>query len=180
MFSRTWLAVLAGSVALWGMNQLGGGVPLPDAGAGGLSPAAAGRGGPGTGGVPRRGRGARMRRRLRGRPCGTLGRSSGGYRERCRPVLGGEAFDAFALRLRRAVAGGGSPRSWIREARLAVELTAGPQAGALDPDLVWAAALGRAASDARAFDAELVAWFDARAPSGGDAAVVVPAGAAGR
>ena len=30
MFSRTWLAVLAGSVVLWGMNQLGGGSSFPD------------------------------------------------------------------------------------------------------------------------------------------------------
>ena len=94
-------------------------------------------------------------------------------------MLGGEAFDAFAF-----VYGERSRAVVVaildREARLAAELAAGPQAGALDPDLVWAAALGRAASDVRAFDAELVAWFDARAPLGDDAAVVVPAGAAGR
>ena len=178
MFSRTWLAVLAGSVALWGMNQLGGGVPLPDAGAGGLSPAAAAAAVPGL---------AACLEEVAspdapapsGPPVPDARSVERRYRERCRPVLGGEAFDAFALvygeRSRAAVAA-----ILDREARLAVELAAGPQAGALDPDLVWAAALGRAASDARAFDAELVAWFDARAPSGRDAAVVVPAGAAGR
>ncbi len=191
MFSRTWLAVLAGSVALWGMNQLGGGPSLPDPGAGSVSPSAwalgssaaaaavpalaacldevatldaAAAGGPVVQDVPF------VERR---------------YRARCRPVLDGEAFDAFAAaygeRSRAAVAA-----ILEREERLAVELVAGPQAAALDPDAVWAAALGRAALDARAFGAELVAWFDAMTPAGGaevsvvaadEGAVVDPAGA---
>ena len=181
MFSRTWLAVLAGSVALWGMNQLGG-APLPDAGAGGLLPAPAPYS-PAAAAVP--GLAACLEEVAfpdaaapSGPPVPDARSVERRYRERCRPVLRGEAFDAFALvygeRSRAAVAA-----ILDREARLAVELAAGPQAGALDPDLVWAAALGRAASDVRAFDAELVAWFDARAPLGGDGAVV-PAGAAGR
>ena len=185
MFSRTWLAVLAGSVALWGMNQLGGGVPLPDAGAGGPlpvpappSPAAAAAAVPGLAACLEEVASSDPPAPS-GPPVPDTPSVERRYRERCRPVLGGEAFDAFALvygeRSRAAVAA-----ILDREARLAVELAAGPQAGALDPDLVWAAALGRAASDVRAFDAELVAWFDARAPLGGDAAVVVPAGAAAR
>ena len=169
MFSRTWLAVLAGSVALWGMNQLGAGPPSPEPDAGSVSPArasdfssvavpelaacldqvvsldaavSAGSVVQGASSVERR------------------------YRERCRPGLDGGAFDAFAAaygeRSRGAVA-----LILEREERLAAELVSGPQAGALDPDVVWAAALGRAASDARAFYAELVAWFDTRAPAGG-------------
>ena len=107
------------------------------------------------------------------------------YRARCRPVLDGDAFDAFVAaygeRSRAAVAA-----ILEREERLAAELVAGPQAAALDPDAVWAAALGRAALDARAFGAELVAWFDAMTPAGGaevsvvaadEGAVVDPAGA---
>ena len=184
MFSRTWLAVLAGSVVLWGMGQLGGGASLPDVDADGLALSA-----PVSLSAP-----AAAVRALAacldeaassdapapsGPPVPAASSVEWRYRERCRPVLGGEAFDPFAVvygeRSRAAVAA-----ILDREARLAAELVAGPQAGTLDPDVVWAAAVGRAASDVRAFDAELVAWFDARAPLGGDAAVVVSAGAAGR
>ena len=177
MFSRTWLTVLAGSVALWAMNQLGAGFLPRDAGADGAlavpappSPAAAA---------------AAVEGLVSCLDEVALSDATDGwpverwYRERCRPALGGDAFDVFVVvygeRSRLVVAG-----ILDREARLAAELAAAPHAGALDPDLVWAAALGRAAFDVREFAAELAAWFDARVALAGDGAVVVPAGAAGR
>jgi len=185
VFSRTWLAVLAGSAVLWGMNQLGGVAPLPVPDAGG-GPRTRAAGSPAVAGVavpelaacldavasldavPRAGPPAQDASSVEGR-----------YRDRCRPVLDGAAFDAFA------VVYGERSRAVVtaildREERLAAELVAGPRAAALDPDVVWAAALGRAASDAQAFHVELVAWFDARAVSGGGAAVAAPAGAPAR
>jgi len=194
VFSRTWLAVLAGSVALWGMNQLGGGPSLPDPGARGVSPSSWALGSSAAAAaVP--GLAACLDAAAAldaGAPGGPVVQDvpfvERRYRARCRPVLDGEAFDAFAAaygeRSRAAVAA-----ILEREERLAAELVAGPQAAALDPDAVWAAALGRAALDARAFGAELVAWFDARAPAGSaeapavaadEGAVVDPAGVPAR
>lgn len=184
MFSRTWLAVLAGSVVLWGMGQLGGGGSFPDLDPGGLaipapvSPAAAAASASGLAACLEE--------------AGSLDASASSasgaqdaslverrYHERCRPLIRGAAFDAFAVvygeRSRAAVAA-----IVDREARLAAELAAGPQAGALDPDVVWAAALRRAASDVRGFEAELAAWFDARLASVGAGSVVVSADPAGR
>ena len=177
MFSRTWLTVLAGSVALWAMNQLGAGFLPPDAGAGGAltvpappSPAAAAAVVEGL---------ASCLEEVALSDAPDAWPVERWYRERCRPVLGGDAFDAFVVvygeRSRTVVAA-----IVDREARLAAELAAAPNAGALDPDVVWAAAMGRAASDVREFSAELAAWLDARVLLAGDAAVVVPAGAAGR
>ena len=176
MFSRTWLTVLAGSVVLWGMNQLGGGFSPPDAGAGALlpvpvppSPAAAAAAVPGLAFVPRRGRGRRMRP--------IRGPWSGGT-----PSAVVRCWKATRSMRSSSFTASGRGRAVVaildREARLAVELAAAPQAGALDPDLVWTAALGRAASDVRAFEADLVAWFDARASLGGDTAVLDSARAA--
>ncbi len=179
MFSRTWLAVLAGSVALWGMNQLGGGPSLPDPGAGDISPARALGSLAAAAAVPRLAAcldeaASLDAAAVPGPVVQDVPFVERRYRARCRPVLDGEAFDAFAAaygeRSRAAVAA-----ILEREERLAAELVAGPQAAALDPDAVWAAALGRAALDARAFGAELVAWFDARAPAGGVEAPVVAA-----
>ncbi|MCY4122852.1 MAG: hypothetical protein OXG72_18235 [Acidobacteria bacterium] len=182
MFSRTWLAVLAGSVVLWGMGQLGGGL-FPDSSAGGLAvPAPVS---PADAAAAPRGLAACLEEVVSpdaaasSRAAPDVAFVERRYRERCRPLLRGEVFDAFAVlygeRARAAVAA-----ILDREARLAAELAAGPQAAALDADLVWAAALGRAASDVRAFDVALDAWFDAweRPRSGG--AVVSPDGAAGR
>lgn len=193
MFSRTWLAVLAGSVALWGMNQLGGAPALPDPGAGGAPAARAPGRSAAAAAVPRLAACLDEAASLdAAAPGGPVVRDvpfvERRYRARCRPVLDGEAFDAFAAaygeRSRAALAA-----ILDREERLAAELVAGPQAAALDPDVVWAAALGRAASDARAFAAELAAWFDARAPAAGAGSpvaaaaggvVVDPAGALAR
>lgn len=184
MFSRTWLAVLAGSFVVWGMNQIGAGPSLPASGTGGAgqvrplgsSPAAAAA-------VPG------LAACLDEVASLDAAASSGSgvqeapsverrYRERCRPGLDGAGFGAFAIaygeRSRAAVAA-----ILDREERLAAELVAGPQAAVLDSDVVWAAALTRAASDVRAFDDELAAWFDARAPSSGAAVSVGAPDAAG-
>ena len=164
MFSRTWVAVLAGSVVLWGMGQLGGGSFPDSAAVGGLAvPAPVS---PAEAAAAARGLAACLEEVVSPDEAASSGAVRDvpfierRYRERCRPLLGGEAFDAFAVvygeRARAAVAA-----ILDREARLAAELAAAPQAAALDADMVWAAALGRAASDVRAFDAELVAWFHA-------------------
>lgn len=173
IFSRTWIAVLAGSVALWGMSRLGEGVSAPDVGAGSVFPASehgsaatapaglaacledvASLGG--TAGVP----GPALQD---GSPVARR------YRERCRPLLSGAAFDAFAF------AYGERSRGVVaaileREERLAAELVAGLQGAALDPDVVWAAALLRAALDVRGFADELSAWFDEEVSAGGGGA----------
>lgn len=124
MFSRTWITVLAGSVALWGMSRLGEGVLGPDVGAGSAVPASA-HGSAGTGlrvwrHVWRRS----LRLTVRLRPDGSSVVQR--YRERCRPLVGGAAFDAFALVY------GERSRAVVlaileREERLAAELIAGPQ-----------------------------------------------------
>jgi hypothetical protein len=177
VFSRTWLAVLAGSLVLWGINQIGAGPPSPAPDPGDVPPApapaspsaaadavpvlaacldavvaldVAAPAGPGVREV------LSVERR---------------YRDHCRPVLDGAAFDAFA------VAYGVRSRAVVaaildREERLAAEVLGGP-AAVLDPDVVWAAALARAASDARAFENELVAWFGARVPASGAAVPLV-------
>jgi len=180
VFSRTWLAVLAGSVALWGMNQLGGAPVPPDPGAGSAPPVRAPGPPAAAAAVPRLAACLDEAASLDVaavpdpvvRDVPFVERR---YRARCRPVLDGEVFDAFAVaygeRSRAAVAA-----ILEREERLAAELVAGPQAAALDPDAVWAAALGRAASDARAFGVELAAWFDARAPAAGAGWPVAAAG----
>ena len=163
MFSRTWITVLAGSVALWGMSRLGEGVSAPDVGAGSAVPASA----HGSAGTAPAGLAACLEEvaSLDG-PAAPAGSSVvQRYRERCRPLVGGAAFDAFALVY------GERSRAVVlaileREERLAAELIAGPQGAALDPDVVSAAALLRAALDVRAFVAELSAWFDARVPAG--------------
>ncbi|MYD87562.1 MAG: hypothetical protein F4018_00170 [Acidobacteria bacterium] len=182
VFSRTWIAVLAGSVALWGMSRLGDGVSVPDVGAGSVPPVSA-SGSAAT--AP--GRLAACLEQVASLD-GTAAAAGSvatdalaverRYRARCRPLLGGAAFDAFAL------AYGERSRGVVaaiveREERLAAELIAGPQGAVLDPDVVWAAALLRAAQDVRGFAAELSAWFDARFPVGADQVVVpvgVPAG----
>ena len=163
MFSRAWLAILAGSFALWGMSQLGGGPSPTGPGEGGavsVSPAAASDAVPALAACledaaspdPDSREVLPVQRR---------------YRRWCLPLLGGDAFDAFAVvygeRSRAVVSGIVS-----REARLAVEVAAGPQGTGLDPDVVWAAALVRAASDLRDFERDLSAWFDARVPVGDD------------
>ena len=194
MFSRTWLAVLAGSVVLWGMNRIGAGPSSPVSDAGGVPSArTSGSFSVAAAAVPGLAACLDEVASLDAAAPAISGRRETAsverrYRERCRPWLYGAAFDVFAgaygERSRAAVAA-----ILDREERLAVELVAGPQAAALDPDVVWAAALTRAASDARAFDDALVSWFDARAPASGaaepaaaldDAGSLVRAGAPAR
>lgn len=180
MFSRTWIAVLAGSVALWGMSRLGEGVSAPDVGSGSVFPASA----PGSAATAPAELAACLEQvaSLGGTAAGAGPAAQDGssvarrYREGCRPLLGGAPFNAFAF------AYGERSRGVVaaileREERLAAELAAGPQGAALDPDVVWTAALLRAALDVRGFADELSAWFDARTSAGGDGVAVPAAGA---
>ena len=173
MFSRTWLAVLAGSLALWVMNQVGGGSPLVE-----------GIAGPGD--APGRSRQwtaasasalAGLAACLEGAPAGARaavhadsGYPAGmpaverWYRERCRVQVDGEFFDAFAVaygeRSRAAVAA-----ILDREEGLAAGVAGGAGGVAFDADVVWEAALARAAADVLSFRDGLLAWFERHAPS---------------
>ncbi len=170
MFSRTWLVVLAGSLALWAMNQLGGGSPLVEGIAGPGDPP----------GRPRQWTPesasalAELAACLDGAAAGAMaavhadsGYPAGmpaverWYRERCRVQVYGEFFDAFAVaygeRSRAAVAA-----ILYREEGLAAGVADG---AALDADVVWEAALSRAAADVLSFRDALLAWFERHAPS---------------
>ena len=171
MFSRTWLAVLAGSLALWGMNSLGAGGSLLDVVTGGVvrplrvwSPAASAALGRLAAcleqAAPRAGDASRGDSSYASR----MPAVERWYREQCRSRVEGEAFDGFAL------AYGERSRAAAmaildREEALVAGVLGAPDAGGLDPGVVWEAALGRAAADLRAFGDELVVWFEARAPS---------------
>ena len=173
MFSRTWLAVLAGSLALWVMNQVGGGSPLVE-----------GIAGPGD--APGRSRQwtAASASALAGLAACLDGAAAGAraavhadsgypagmpaverwYRERCRVQVDAEFFDAFAVaygeRSRAAVAA-----ILDREEGLAAGVAGGAGGVAFDADVVWEAALARAAADVRLFRDGLLAWFERHAPS---------------
>ncbi len=176
VFSRTWLAVLAGSLALWGMSRLGG-VSLPDA-VGSEPPVLTARSSAAAAeAVPA------LTACLEDVAALDLHTAVGSdvlpvatrYGRWCRPLVDGEAFDAFS------VVYGERSRAVVlaileREQRLAAELAADPRGGELDPDVIWAAALRRAVSDVRAFEVELLAWFDTRFPIGGDGAAADLAG----
>lgn len=170
MFSRTWLVVLAGSLALWAMNQLGGGSPLVEGIAGPGDPP----------GRPRQwtpesasalaelaacldGAAAGARAAVHADPGYPAGMPAveRWYRERCRVQVYGEFFDAFA------VAYGERSRAVVvailyREEGLAAGVAEG---AALDADVVWEAALSRAAADVLSFRHALLAWFERHAPS---------------
>ena len=170
MFSRTWLVVLAGSLALWAMNQLGGGSPLVEGIAGPGDPP----------GRPRQwtpesasalaelaacldGAAAGARAAVHADPGYPAGMPAveRWYRERCRVQVHGEFFDAFA------VAYGERSRAVVvailyREEGLAAGVAEG---AALDADVVWEAALSRAAADVLSFRHALLAWFERHAPS---------------
>ncbi|MDE2906652.1 MAG: hypothetical protein OXQ28_11280 [Acidobacteriota bacterium] len=176
MFSRTWMAVLAGSLALWGMSRLGG-VSLSDPG-GGAPPVP-----PSDSSVAAAEAVSALAACLEDiaalDPHAAAGSDvlpvAGRYGRWCRPLLDGEAFDAFS------VVYGERSRVVVlaileREQRLAAELAADPRRGTLAPDVIWAAALRRAASDVRAFEVELLAWFDAWSPVRGDGAAAGRAG----
>ena len=86
------------------------------------------------------------------------------YRERCRVQVDGEFFDAFAVaygeRSRAAVAA-----ILDREEGLAAGVAGGAGGVAFDADVVWEAALARAAADVRLFRDGLLAWFERHGPS---------------
>lgn len=182
MFSRTWLAVLAGSLALWGMGRLGG-VSLPEP-LGSQPPVLTARSSAAAAeAVPALA--ACLEDVAALDPDAAAGSDvlpvAGRYGRWCRPLLDGEAFDAFS------VVYGERSRAVVlaileREQRLAAELAADPRRGTLAPDVIWAAALRRAASDVRVFDVELSGWFDAWSPvhtgaaGGGRASHVAAAG----
>ena len=173
MFSRAWVAVLAGSVALWTMNELGGGAPLLDGAGGSDRPSSRVRAWSSAASSALEDLAACLdRAAAAGRGVGAADVVDGvslverWYRERCRPGVDGAAFDAFA------VSYGERSRAAVfailnREERLAEEVVAGLQAAVLDPGVVWEAALARAAVDVRSLHGELVAWFEVRAPTGG-------------
>ena len=88
------------------------------------------------------------------------------YRERCRVQVDGEFFDAFAVaygeRSRAAVAA-----ILDREEGLAAGVAGGAGGIAFDADVVWEAALARAAADVLSFRDGLLAWFERHAPASG-------------
>ena len=170
MFSRTWLAVLAGSLALWGMNSLGAGGSLLDVVTGGVrprrawSPAASAEVGRLAACLEQAA--SRAGAALREDPlyASRMPAVERWYREQCRPRVDGQAFDDFAVaygeRSRAAAAA-----ILDREEALVAGVLGASGAGGLDPGVVWEAALGRAAADLRTFGDELVVWFEARASS---------------
>ena len=172
VFSRTWIAVLAGSFVLWGMSRLGG-VSVSEPGGDVPSGLTSGSLAAAAEAVPALAACLEDVAALdRDAPADAEALSiAGRYGRWCRSLLDAEAFDAFV-----AVYGERSRMAVLaileREERLAAELAADPPGVVLDPDVIWAAALSRAASDVRFFEAELSAWFDAWSPPGGDGAGV--------
>lgn len=176
MVGRTWFAVLAGSVVLWSVSQIGQGLsPLDPPAAGDFFPSATV--------TARRGADAVAACLERVASFGVSAVAdldpgddpsvAGRYRRECRPLFRGSGLDVFVFgygeRSRDVVIG-----IVEREARLAAELVAGPQGATLDPDVVWAAALIRAAADVREFTAELFDWFAARDPADVDQSASSP------
>ena len=173
MFSRTWLAVLAGSLALWVMNQVGGGSPFVDGIAGPADSLSRSRQWTAESASALAGLAACLEGAAAGARA-AAGADSGypagmpaverWYRERCRVQVDGEFFDAFAVaygeRSRAAVAA-----ILDREEGLAAGVAGGAGGAALDADVVWEAALARAAADVRSFRDGLLAWFERHAPS---------------
>lgn len=181
MFSRTWLAVLAGSLALWGMSRLGG-VSLPEQ-VGSEPPVLTARSSAAAAeALPALAACLEDVAALDPDAAGSdVLPVAGRYARWCRPLVDGEAFAAFSLVY------GERSRAVVlaileREQRLAAEVAADPRRGTLAPDVIWAAALRRAAADVRVFDAELSGWFDAWSPvrtgavGGGPASHVAAAG----
>lgn len=165
MFSRTWVAIVAASVVLWGFGRFSAGVVVNEpVGSGGLPTARS------------RSRSPAVARDVLGEFAACLDAAPGfareqpatsappdpdvavvesWYRRVCVSQLQGPSFDAFVT------AYGERSRVRVeailaREEALPAELLSGADGAAVDSDLVWEAALGRTATQLRAFGDDLV------------------------
>lgn len=165
VFSRTWVAIVAASVALWGFGRFSAGVFVDEAVSGGGLPTARTR--PRSPAVAPHALGelaaclddaaafARAQPAISAPAAPAVGVVESWYRRACVSQLQSSSFDAFVA------AYGERSRARVeailaREEDLAAELLAGAGGVALDPDLVWEAALGRTAAQLRGFGNDLV------------------------